>query len=431
MQELRADINARVKKIKKEAKDAHRDLDTRERQIIAEGEAMVVMLAGKIEDERSRIGGELGKGGAETPTSRNAVLGREHRYSDWLAANWAREDVSEGRAWPSQWDHEATQKYYRGMMTGSWKNAEAEQRAAMNEGTSTQGGYLVPAPVAAEYVDVLRDQIVFMMGKSHTVPWGMGSTLSLPVATADPAVQNLSEGVESYPPPSDATISRYQFVARPYFSVETFSWELAEDSAVDIADMVQLAMAKRMSVAIQSDFIYGAGANTIQGYTLASGLLTGVEGGSANGTAPGATTGYNYVDIGIEACRSARVSPDMIVTSPRAYQSYGRLKNTLNDALTPSPTVQDFLTGRDGKACYLTTAVKDTQTVGTATADCSDLFVLDSSRIYWAIKHDYSVLSLSERFATQRQWGLIGWLRLDAVLTHAEGAYWLKGIVGS
>ena len=36
---------------------------------------------------------------------------------------------------------------------------------------------------------------------------------------------------------------------------------------------------------------------------------------------------------------------DLIVTSPRAYQTYGRLKNTLNDALRPSPTVAEFLNG--------------------------------------------------------------------------------------
>ena len=121
----------------------------------------------------------------------------------------------------------------------------------------------------------------------------------------------------------------------------------------------------------------------------------------------------------------------MIVTSPRAFQTYGRLKNTLNDALRPSPTVASFLNGADGKAVRLTTAVKDTQTVGTASADCSDLFVMDSSRIYWAIRHDFSVISLKERFATQRLLGVLCWQRLDACLTHAEAAYWLKGIVGS
>jgi HK97 family phage major capsid protein len=301
----------------------------------------------------------------------------------------------------------------------------------MQEGVNADGGYLVPVPVTGQWIDLLRDNIVFAQGQAHTVPWASGSTLTLPVMVTDPVVQNPNEGSDTYPPSADATVNRYQFVARPYSLLETLSWELLEDSAVDIADVIQMNMARRLAMQVQSDFIYSSASNTIQGFTGASGLLTGVEGGTANGAAPTSANGYNYVDIAIEAVRSAKVEPDLIVTSPKGFQTYGRLKNTLNDALRPSPTVQEFLSGANGKSVRLTTAVKDTQTVGTASADCSDLFVLDSSRIYWAIRHDFSVISLRERFATQRLLGVMAWQRLDATLTHAEAAYWLKGIVGS
>lgn len=69
--------------------------------------------------------------------------------------------------------------------------------------------------------------------------------------------------------------------------------------------------------------------------------------------------------------------------------------------------------------------------MGTASADCSDLFILNSDMIYWAIRHDFAVLPLRERFATQRLAGVLGWQRLDATLVHAQAAYWLEGIVGS
>jgi hypothetical protein len=48
------------------------------------------------------------------------------------------------------------------------------------------------------------------------------------------------------------------------------------------------------------------------------------------------------------------------------------------------------------------------------------MFFLWSDMIYFGIKHDMSVLPLRERLATQRQAGAIAWLRLDAVLAHAE-----------
>jgi HK97 family phage major capsid protein len=352
----------------------------------------------------------------------------DQSYAKWLNDRLSNGDLGDRRKTASDFDVRA---YWYGMATGNWKGHEAEQRASMQEGVSADGGYLVPSPVAGQWIDLLRDQLVFLQGNAHTVPWEAGSTLALPVFVTDPAVQNPAETGDVYPPPSDATVGRYQFIARPYSEIETMSWEVLEDSAIDLAAAVQTNMARRMAVQIQADFIYGSGAQTIQGFTGAAGLLTGVEGGGANGAAPASATGYNYVDIGIEAVRSAKVEPDLIVTSPRAFQTYGRLKNTLNDALRPSPTVAEFLNGQNGKRVAMTTAVKDTQTVGTASNDCSDLFILDSDRIYWAIRHDYSVMPLRERFATQRLLGVMSWQRLDAVLTHAEGQYWLKGIVGS
>jgi hypothetical protein len=112
------------------------------------------------------------------------------------------------------------------------------------------------------------------------------------------------------------------------------------------------------------------------------------------------------------------------VTSPLCYSKYGLLKNTLNDALRPSPTVQQYLNGVGGAtgegAFYTTTAIKDTQTVGADTADVSDMYFLWSDMVYWGIKHSMSVLPLRERFATARTNGAVCWLRLDAFLAHAE-----------
>jgi HK97 family phage major capsid protein len=411
---------ARMKALLDGAKGAGRSLSPSER---SEFDGLETELASASVPETRGAPGAV-----ETPLGKHALLKPEHRFSKWLDDGLRNGTLKDRRSVATDFDHS---KYWHGVITGSWKDADAEYRASMQEGVSADGGYLVPSPVAGMWVDLLRDEIVFAKGQAHTVPWDSGSTLTLPVMVTDPVVQNPNEGADVYPPSADATVNRYQFVARPYSELETLSWELLEDSAIDIGEAVTMNMAKRMAVQIQADFIYGSGATTIQGFTGATGLLTGVEGGTANGTAPASATGYDYVDKGIEAVRSAKVEPDLIVTSPRAYQTYGRLKNTLNDAIRPSPTVCAFLNGENGKAVRVTTAVKDTNTVGTATADCSDLFVLDSSRIWWAIRHDFSVLSLKERFATQRLLGVMCWQRLDAVLTHAEAAYRLNGIVGS
>lgn len=417
------------------AKDEGRSLTTDEADEFDRLTAVVKELGKHTGDTRSdAVGPSLATAGAgaardDIPEGRHAVLKPEHRYSTWLNETLRKGDLSDRRSIATDFD---TRKYWLGMATGTWKNAAAEQRASMQEGVSADGGYLVPSPVLGEWIDLLRDQIVFIQGQAHTVPWESGSTLTLPVVASDPVIQNPAETVDVYPPNSDATVGRYQFIARPYAGLETISWELLEDSAVDISQVITQNLAKRMAVQMQTDFIYGAGATTIQGFTGASGLLTGIEGGSGtNGAAPASSTGWNYVDMGIEAVRSAKVEPDLMVSSPRGIMTYGRLKNSLYDALRPSPAVADFLNGQNGKRVAATTAVKDTQTVGSATSNCSDLFIMDSSRIYWAVRHDFSVMNLKERFATQRLLGVMVWQRVDAVLTHAEAAYWLKGIVGS
>jgi HK97 family phage major capsid protein len=375
---------------------------------------------------------------AETPTDRDAVLQPEHRFSDWMKANHAElyaNQTKEARvgSWPSQWDRESTVKYWRGMCTGDWRNAEAEHRAAMAEGAVGTGGYLVPSPVAAEYVDLLRDNIVVMQGMSHTVPWnGPGSTMALPVTVTDVQVQNLAEGVDMYPPASDITVNRYPMVARPYAAVESWSWELEEDSAVPVPDLVMRSFAQRMARAVQTDFFYGTGATFIQGISTAAGLLSGFEGGASPPALPTAAAGkaWTYVDAAITATRTAKSDTDMIVTSPLCFSKYNQLQNTLFDALDPTPTVQSYIDGRGGRtgngSFYLTTAIKDNITVGADVTDVSDMYFLNSDFVWFGIKHSMSVLPLRERLATQRSNGAVCWLRLDAVLAHAEACYKLQ-----
>ena len=132
-----------------------------------------------------------GTGTPKTPSS-DSELRSGDKYSDWLKEHHdflsrnvqAKEDRP--GSWPKEWDEESTGKYWRGMTTGDWRNAEAEHRAAMAEGTNATGGYLVPSPVAGQYVDLLRDAVVFMQGQSHLMPWnGPGKTMAVPVSVTD------------------------------------------------------------------------------------------------------------------------------------------------------------------------------------------------------------------------------------------------------
>jgi HK97 family phage major capsid protein len=375
---------------------------------------------------------------SETPTNRDAILQPEHRYSDWLKENHRSlysEQTKENRigSWPESWDKESSAKYWRGMCTGDWRNAEAEHRAAMAEGAVGTGGYLVPAPVASEYVDLLRDLLVVVAGNSHTVPWnGPGSTMVLPVAVTDVQVQNLTEGTDMYPPGSDITVNKYTLTARPYAAMESWSWELEEDSQLSIPDIVSRSFVQRMARAVQTDFFYGSGATNINGVSTTAGLVRQFEGGATPPILPAGSAGHawTYVDTAITATRTAKHDTDMIITSPLCFSKYSQLQNSLFDALRPTRTVQQYIDGVGGStgkgAFYQTTAIKDNITVGADTTDVSEMYFLDSDMIYWGMKHTMSVLPLRERLATQRSNGAIAFLRIDALLAHAEAAVRLQ-----
>jgi len=78
--------------------------------------------------------------------------------------------------------------------------------------------------------------------------------MGVPVSVTDVQVQNLAEATDGFPPSTDVTIGHYVLTARPYMSVETWSWELEEDSAISVPDIVGRSFTQRMTRAVQSDF---------------------------------------------------------------------------------------------------------------------------------------------------------------------------------
>src|SRR5215471_1768192 len=95
MKELRAKLRRDIENVEQVAREAGRDLTKDEKRVIASSDAMVDALSAKITLAEGKASKSRAKGRAETPTEHNAVLRGEHRYSDWLQANWYRENVSD------------------------------------------------------------------------------------------------------------------------------------------------------------------------------------------------------------------------------------------------------------------------------------------------------------------------------------------------
>ena len=127
------------------------------RQVTAEREAADAMDA-----ERDRQLAELRAAPtrrASTATS-EPVLTREQNVSDWLAARGAFDRYAD--------EPLSLQRYLRGMATGEWDGAEHER--ALAEATVGAGGALVPAPLSARVIDLMRARTVVMRAGAVTVP---------------------------------------------------------------------------------------------------------------------------------------------------------------------------------------------------------------------------------------------------------------------
>ena len=61
-------------------------------------------------------------------------------------------------------------KYLRGLITGRWDGAEAEQRAAMTTTQAATGGNLLPSPLAAYVIDLARNRSVVTKAGATLVP---------------------------------------------------------------------------------------------------------------------------------------------------------------------------------------------------------------------------------------------------------------------
>src|SRR3954468_10363228 len=98
--------------------------------------------------------------------SREAGWGRALRSDEsFEALVRGTERQATGQATPEL----SLRKYLRGMVTGEWDGADAERRA-MAEGVLGTGGYMLPAPLSAQIIDLARNQTRVLQAGAGLVP---------------------------------------------------------------------------------------------------------------------------------------------------------------------------------------------------------------------------------------------------------------------
>lgn len=334
----------------------------------------------------------------------------------------ARERFSDARrsAWPGwieQPDELRVGRWIRGLVTGDWREAEAERRA-MATFDDTLGGYLLPEPLGAEVIDLARADSVLMAAGALTVPM-TSKTLLLARVTSDPTPTWKQENAKLTA--TGLTFGGLELVAKMLMAIIPISLELVTD-APNAASVIESAMRAALSLELDRVGLFGSGAGEEpRGLYHTPGL------GAVNMGAPG-VDGAQLTDFApfvaaIRAVREANGRPTAAIYSPRTAETIDALTDLNHQPLQPPRAVADL-------AQHVSTQVPNDLVHGAA-VDASIAFVGDFSNVLYGLRESVRVeVSRDAGEAFERGQVLIRvHLRADVAVRRAAQLCAIRGII--
>lgn len=274
-------------------------------------------------------------------------------------------------------------KFFRGILTGDWRQADAEYRAA-SEGTLTGGGYLLASPLAAYIIDRARNMAVLMRAGALTVPMDT-STLAIARVTGDVQTAWMQENAAQTS--TDAGFDRVTLTAKTLSAMTRASIELAEDT--NFADVIAGQLSKVIAIALDAAGLEGVGTGaTPAGMLNAAGVGSdattfGANGSLISGSSPTGSVGYDWVSKAIAAVRALNEYPNSIVYSERTAGELDLLRTTIGSPLPPPLSMAALKS-------FSTNAVSNAQTQGTSNV-ASNAYLFDASKIAFGIRNAISI----------------------------------------
>lgn len=178
-----------------------------------------------------------------------------------------------------QLDHRNSQRYAQELeVLEKALGFDAEARAAMQEDTSSEGGYLVPTPLEAELLRLIADTGIVRQ-LARTIAMG-SKTLDIPNLATGVTVSIVAE--EGIIGESEPTFGQTQLVAKKFAARGLVSRELLEDSALGIADLYLTLCAEKIGAKEDDEALEGDGTN-FTGLVSATGVnevTNGIDGAS-------------------------------------------------------------------------------------------------------------------------------------------------------
>ncbi len=220
----------------------------------------------------------------------------------------------------------------KGIVTGNWDGRHTLQKA-LSEGTLSGGGYAVPAPLAAQWLDMLRAKSVVIAAGAGTIPMD-SQTLRIAALATDPVVTSRKENTAINA--SDPTFRAVDLKAKSHGVLVTSSVELLADSP-NAAAMVEAALLGSMAAAMDAACLTGNG-------STAGNLdnVLGILNFAGIGDIPYVADSYDAFIDALADIWADNIEPTSVIMGPTSAATLAKLKTGLGEGsdkttLVPPP----------------------------------------------------------------------------------------------
>jgi HK97 family phage major capsid protein len=289
---------------------------------------------------------------------------------------------------------------------------EAESRALAGS-TDSAGGFTVPAPLAAQFIDRLRARSVAMQAGAMTVPMD-SATLQMARIDSDPACDWKAENAAIAE--GDPVFGRVLFSAKTLAGRVPMSRELLEDSS-NIGEALEAAFTGAMAVQLDAAAIYGDGTdNSPTGVWHTSGV-----GAVSMGTNGAVLTGYGSILDAMLTLKNANAAdPTAMICAPRTEIALAKLVDgELNPLRVPDLVARVPLLS--------TTSAPVNETQGTST-NASSIVIGDFRDLLIGMRTELQIRIFDQPLAGNGQLLAVAWLRADVQLARPASFVKLTGI---
>lgn len=220
-------------------------------------------------------------------------------------------------------------KYVRGMVTGDWKNADAEKRAM----TTSVTGIIIPQILSARLIDLARNQSLFALAKVPVIPMKDGN-LKISKLKNDPVFKFKEEGkaVEE----SNFEIESIDLESKTAYGYAYVSLEAIKSSA-NLRSVLETAFSKATAECVDMAMLYSQYTGEKQDAFAPSGIMNDDSIHSIV-----ATGGYDDFIKAISKIKTSNGVPTFYGINAQTEEILSTIKDNNGQYLNP-PKIMDNL----------------------------------------------------------------------------------------